>query len=349
MDKTFKMNFYYTVSFISPRIRKIIENLNDSVIENIQEIRLRKGKPVVIVSKGNSEFLTKNSKTTFISSNICVIPTENEIIDTVNKMCGYSMHTQTENMAKGYITLKNGSRVGLAGTAVCDDGCVKNIKDITSLNIRIPRNVFNISDIIFDYLIKNALSNIIVVGPPNCGKTTMLKDIEFQFSSGRAGKYYKVCVIDERNEIFSNEFSGPNTDVLSGYRKDIGILNALRTLSPDIIICDEISDITEAKRVVEGMNSGVKFILSFHASNKEELLKKEAFNLLINSACIDVVVFLSDCKTPGVITGIYKIEGHKDEIKFININFTNKYDFSLLSKKSNNNTHYQDTSMCVDA
>ena len=147
MDKTFKMNFYYTVSFISPRIRKIIEDLNDSVIDNIQEIRLRKGKPVVIVSKGNSEFLTKNSKTTYISSNTCVIPTENEIIDTVNKMCGYSMHTQTENMAKGYITLNNGSRVGLAGTAVCDDGCVKNIKDITSLNIRIPRNVFNISEL----------------------------------------------------------------------------------------------------------------------------------------------------------------------------------------------------------
>ena len=183
MDKTYKINFNYTVSFISPRIRKIIEDLNESIIENIQEIRLRKGKPIVIVSKGESEFLTKNSKTTFIASNNCVIPTENEIIDTVNKMCGYSMHTQTENMSKGYITLNNGSRVGLAGTAVHDDGSVKTIKDITSLNIRIPRNIFNISDIIFDYFIDNGLSNILVVGPPNCGKTTLLKDVEFQLSS----------------------------------------------------------------------------------------------------------------------------------------------------------------------
>ena len=349
MDKTLKMNFHYTVSFISPRIRKIIEDLNESIIENIQEIRLRKGKPVVIVSKGESEFLTKNSRTTFIASNNCVIPTENEIIDTVNKMCGYSMHTQIENISKGYITLNNGSRVGLAGTAVCDDGCVKTIKEITSLNIRIPRNVFNISDMVFDYFVNNGLSNIMVVGPPNCGKTTLLKDIEFQFSSGRMGKYYKVCVIDERNEIFSNEFSGPNTDVLSGFQKEKGILIALRTLSPDIVICDEIGDVSEAKRIVEGMNSGIKFVLSLHASNKEELLNKDVFKLLVNSTNLNAVAFLSDSKAPGVITGLYRIEGQNDEISFVSINTNNECSFSLLSKETNNITYNQDKAMRANA
>ena len=349
MDKTFKMNFHYTVSFISPRIRKTIEELNESVIENIQEIRLRKGKPVVIVSKGESEFLTKNSKTTFIESNNCLIPTENEIIDTINRMCGYSMHTQTENISKGYITLNNGCRVGIAGTAVCDDGCVKTIKDISSLNIRIVRNIFNISDSIFNYFINYGLSNILIVGPPNCGKTTMLKDIEFQFSSGRMGKYYKVCVIDERNELFSNDFTGPNTDVLSGLKKEKGILIALRTLSPDIVICDEISEIDEAKKVLEGMNSGVKFVLSLHASDIEELLNKDVFKLLVNSTCINTVAILSDSNNPGVITGLYRIEGKNDEIDFVNVNSNNQYNFSLLSKKADFNAHNQNTSMRANA
>ena len=206
MDKTFMRSFNYTVSFISPRIKKIIEELSEATIENIQEIRLRKNKPVVIVSNGESSFLTSNSKTTYIVSNNCVIPTENELVDTINKMCGYSMHTQTENISNGFITLKNGSRIGLSGTAVYEEKHIKSVKDINSINIRIPRNILNISDSVFDYFQSNGLKNILIVGPPNCGKTTVLKDIAYQLSSGKMGKYYKVCIVDERNEISNNDF-----------------------------------------------------------------------------------------------------------------------------------------------
>ena len=349
MDKALKNDFYYTVSFISPRIKNILEDLNEATIENIQEIRMRKGKPVVIVSKGESSFLTNNSKTTYIVSNNCVVPTENEIIDTINKMCGYSMHTQAENISNGYITLKNGCRIGLAGTAVCENGHVKSIKDISSLNIRIPRNITNISDDIFEYFIANEISNLIVVGPPNCGKTTMLKDIAFQFSSGRLGKYYKVCIIDERNELYSSDFSGPNTDVLSGFKKDKGVLIALRTLSPDIIVCDEINDITESKRILEGMNSGVKFIISLHASNKDELLKKEAFNTLIDSAGFDLVAFLSNTTTPGKITDLFKIERHKNELNFCRVDTNFKFFYEPLFDQKNQDTYDIDQTMCVNA
>lgn len=335
MDKTFMRSFNYTVSFISPRIKKIIEELSEATIENIQEIRLRKNKPVVIVSNGESSFLTSNSKTTYIVSNNCVIPTENELVDTINKMCGYSMHTQTENISKGFITLKNGSRIGLSGTAVYEEKHIKSVKDINSINIRIPRNILNISDSVFDYFQSNGLKNILIVGPPNCGKTTVLKDIAYQLSSGRMGKYYKVCIVDERNEISNNDFSGPNTDVLSGFEKDRGITIAMRTLSPDFIVCDEISSANEVLKIIDGMNSGIKFILSLHSNDLEELKRKNIFKLLVSEADFDTVVLLSDSSKPGVISNIFMIERQENEICFCEHSFNNKFSDNFVFDKAN--------------
>lgn len=335
MDKTFMRSFNYTVSFISPRIKKIIEELSEATIENIQEIRLRKNKPVVIVSNGESSFLTSNSKTTYIVSNNCVIPTENELVDTINKMCGYSMHTQTENISNGFITLKNGSRIGLSGTAVYEEKHIKSVKDINSINIRIPRNILNISDSVFDYFQSNGLKNILIVGPPNCGKTTVLKDIAYQLSSGKMGKYYKVCIVDERNEISNNDFSGPNTDVLSGFEKDRGITIAMRTLSPDCIVCDEISSANEVLKIIDGMNSGIKFILSLHSNDLEELKRKNIFKLLVSEADFDTVVLLSDSSKPGVISNIFMIERQENEICFCEHSFNNKFSDNFVFDKAN--------------
>ncbi len=335
MDKSYMASFSYTVSFISPRIKKIIEELNEATIENIQEIRLRKNKPVAIVSNGESSFLTSNSKTTYIVSNNCVVPTENELVDTINKMCGYSMHTQIENISNGFITLKNGSRVGVSGTAVYEDGNIKSVKDINSINIRIPRNKLNISDAVFDYFQRQGIKNILIVGPPNCGKTTMLKDIAYQLSSGRTGKYYKVCIIDERNEISPNDFSGPNTDVLSGFEKDKGITIAMRTLSPDFIICDEIASVNEVLKIIDGMNSGIKYVVSIHSSDLNELKRKNVFKLLVNEADFDTVVLLSDARKPGEISNIYMIERQKNEISFCDYNFNNKFCSDLALNKAN--------------
>lgn len=335
MDKTFMNSFNYTVSFISPRIKKVIEDLNEATIENIQEIRLRKNKPVVIVINGESSFLTANSKTTFIVSNNCIIPTENELVDTINKMCGYSMHTQTDNISNGFITLKNGSRIGLSGTAVYEGESIKSVKDINSINIRIPRNKLNISDDIFDFFQSQGIKNTLIVGPPNCGKTTMLKDIAYQLSAGRMGKYYKVCIVDERNEISVNDFVGPNTDVLSGFQKDKGIKIAMRTLSPDFIICDEIGSINEVSKIIDGMNSGIKFMISLHSSDLSELKRKHIFKLLVSEANFDTVVLLSDARKPGKISNIYMIERQKDEIRFCEHNFNNKLCGDIVLDKAN--------------
>lgn len=315
MDRAFFNNFNNIISYISPRIQMYLKKLPEVSIECIQEIRLRAERPVVIVTPKGSSFLTNSGKLSFIFSTNCIVVDTNEIVDTVNKMCGYSMHSHYEDILNGYITLPNGSRVGVCGTAVYDKDKIKTIKDISSINIRIPRISFGVSEQIFQSVMKDSLKSLLIVGPPSSGKTTLIRDIAHQLSSGRLGRYYKTCVIDERKEIFSSNYNiqtlGPNTDVLSGFPKGKGISMAVRTLSPEIIICDEIGDKGECAEILHGVNSGVNFILTIHAGSLEELRNKMIFKDLMN--VIDYVVILHGADNPCLIKQCIKAKEVNNE------------------------------------
>lgn len=317
MDKSLLNNYQYIVSFLSPRIQMYLLKLSDDLIEKIYEIRIRADRPIMLVTSQGSAFLTNTGKISYIWSSNSVVAYKNEIEDTVNKMCGYSMHSHYEDILNGYITLPNGSRVGLCGTAIFDKDKIKGVKDISYLNIRIPRNINGISDTIFDNILKNGLDNIIIAGPPTSGKTTLLKDIEYQISSGRLGKYYKICVVDERKEICPDKRNvkslGPNTDVLLGYPKAKGISIATRVLSPDLIICDEIGFNDEIDEIINGMNSGINFIISIHAKSFDELKHKKIYKKIINDTEINNLVLLSGKDSPGRVSKIIKIGDNCEE------------------------------------
>lgn len=308
MDKSFQNDFNNIISYISPRIQMYLKKMSEPMIENIQEIRIRSERPVVIVTPTGSSFLTLSGKTSYIYSSNCVIASDNEIFDTVNKMCGYSMHSHYEDILNGYITLPNGARVGICGTAVYEKDNVKSIKDINSINIRIPRTVQGVSEPIFNSIYKGTLKNLLIVGPPSSGKTTMLRDLAFQLSSGRMGKYHKICVVDERKELFPSQQDiktlGPNTDVLLGFPKGKGISMAVRTLSPDVVICDEIGTIEEANEVLNGINCGTKFALSTHADDIEELKNKKIFKEFFKLNAIEKILFLSSAEKPTTVKRI---------------------------------------------
>lgn len=325
MDKGLRENYEYSISYISPRIRMILEKLNDNTVSDIQEIRLRTNRPVVIVTASGSSFLTTNGRTSFILSAGCVLASENEISDTVNKICGYSMHSHSEDILNGYVTLPNGSRVGLCGTAVFERGELKSVKDISSINIRIPRTVESMSEIIMDKVFSIGLCNLIIAGPPSSGKTTMLKDIAYQLSSGRLGRYYKLCVVDERKELYSEKSDalalGPNTDVISGFPKGTGIGMAVRTLSPEVIICDEIGGGKEVEEIVEGMNSGVKFILSLHADSVSELKLKKQFIRLCRTGGFKKIILMSGSDAPGTVKSIINYDEVMNENTAHSLNF----------------------------
>lgn len=324
--------YKYIISFLAPRLHMYLMKISDALIGDLQEIRIRADRPIILVSKSGCCFLTNNGKTSLIASSNCVCAYKNEITETVNKMCGYSMHSHYEDLLNGYVTLPNGARIGLVGTAVFEKDKVKGVKDITSINIRIPRNITGISEDIMNIVFKNGIEDLLIVGSPSSGKTTLLKDIASQLSSGRLGKYYKICVIDERKELFPINISvnsvGPNTDVLSGYPKSQGIAIAVRTLSPDVIICDEIVHKNELDEILNGMNSGVKFILTIHASSIEDLERKYIFKKLFSSSGFNKIVLLEGSDKPGIVREIIDY----NEIKYencIDIDIMRSNDFDI--------------------
>ena len=320
MDKLFLNNFNYIISYLPLRLKKVINNLNNEVINNIQEIRIRAESPVVLILTDNNYFITDKGYLSIIHSANCICTTQNEITEVFNKICDYSLHSHYEDVLNGYVTLKNGARVGLTGTAVFEKNTIKGIRNIDGLNFRVPRNIVNCSDVILNKIFNDNISNLLIAGPPSSGKTTILKDLIYKLSSGKKGKYYKVCVIDERKELsdLNNKAnSGYNTDILYGFPKSVGISMAVRTLSPDIIICDEIG-IEDIDEIIKTLNSGVNFVFTIHAKNFEELKKKYIFKKLYEYDCIDNILIINGFNSFDIVStdNIY-------EVKYENNNYYN--------------------------
>lgn len=290
---------------ISPRIRLPLENLQNA---KIFEIRLRKNSPVVIVTQQGSSFITKSGRLTQIFSDQCLVAAEYEINDTLNKCCGYSLHSYSKDIVNGFVTLSCGARIGVCGTAVYENGIVKSVKDISCLNIRIPRTVKGASDELIKSAFSEGLTNLMIIGPPSSGKTTVIKDLAYQLSDGRLGKYYKVCVIDERFEISGDRNSlGPNTDIIKGFAKKTAVSMAVRTMSPDVIICDEVALDGETDEIVYGINCGVKFVITAHA-NEADIFKRSDLLNLCKKGNFSKIAFLSGADSPGKIKRVVEFD-----------------------------------------
>lgn len=336
MEYEFNKDFDYVISLITPNISTYINNISTNMKDKIQEIRLRADKPIVIIINNESYFLKNNSKLTMIYDDNCLKASSNDITESLNKMCGYSFHSHINDIQNGYLTLSNGARIGLCGTVVYENDKIKTMKDINSLNVRIPRTVKGVSNDIIKHYFKNGIENLLIAGSPSSGKTTILKDIAYKLSSGYAGKCYKVCVIDERDEIcpqYNYCNSGPNTDVIHGVTKSQGIMMAVRTLSPDVVICDEIGDEKEIDNILYSLNTGVNFILTVHSKNLNELYRKNNIKRLIRNGKFENIVFLKGPSQPSEINEMIKLGDDTDE----NINnsyssFNREFYYSIFNK-----------------
>lgn len=318
MSKDFKRCFDSAIKAVEPQMKRILERINDDQKSGIYEIRFRAGKPIVIVTKNGTRFLCLDGTLKPKAGEESIICSVESLKDTFNRFCCFSVHSHLSGIVKGYITLEGGHRAGITGTAVCArDGKITSLKDVSGINLRISREIKGSADEIIKNIYKNELQSVIIAGPPSSGKTTVLRDAVRQLSS--EDKLYKVSLIDERQEIASVNSGiaqndvGVNTDILDGYPKCEALMIALKTLSPQIIALDEVGEEEEIQKIRLAVNSGVKFILTVHASDFSELLHRPQIGRLIETYSFSKLVMLKSDPV-GEIEGIYDTGELHDEI-----------------------------------
>lgn len=240
----------------------------------ISEIRLRADAPasLTVLDKNMSFFHGKK-----------LYATEDEISDTLRKLCEDSVHTYAETIKEGYVYLSGGYRIGICGHARSEKNHVEGLHSVSSLCIRIPHLIKGVCDALLpDILSDGKVRSTLIFSPPGVGKTTLLRDIAYKLSTGDDGE--RICIIDSRGEIYIKEmFSDAIVDVMTGYPKAKGMEIAARTLSPQVMICDEIGTDEEAEAILSVQNCGVPLIASAHAGTFEELLRRPNIKKLVSA------------------------------------------------------------------
>ena len=273
--------FIEAASPVCEELKKHLLNLKKEVKERVTEIRLRAEKPLELTTDGGSLFLLKDGGVTTNFSALTILCTSKNIEETFLRLCEYSVYSFEKEISNGFITIKGGHRVGFCGTANYKDGRIISVKNISSINIRVARQIEEASGGIIDLYEKEGFGSTLIFGVPASGKTTLLKDISKKLASGNLKRPpKKLCVIDERGELgavsdgAANNNLGILSDVLDGYQKEDGINIATRTLSPQVIICDELGGDKDIKAAETAALSGIDIIASIHAKTPGDIFIK---------------------------------------------------------------------------
>jgi stage III sporulation protein AA len=248
---------------------KRIEKSNTDFEKRLHEIRIRSERISTLNLQGRSIPLS-------------VIISKEEISESLKRLCRGSVYAYSESLREGFVSFSGGYRIGVAGKAVYEDGILMGVNEVGSLCIRIPHNINGAGDIAVDTFEKmNAKRGILVYSRPRIGKTTVLRDAAITLSSK---KQYCVALVDTREEL-SGDFIGARCemDILSGYGKAEGIEIATRTLSPDLIVCDEIGGYEEAESILSVASAGVPLLASAHGDSLEEVLSRGAIRILADA------------------------------------------------------------------
>ena len=250
--------------------RNYLQALNKVDLTSLSEIRMRENFPVKVKIKNIYYYLT-NIGLSILNEN-SIICNNNDINYVIRQVTEHSIYAFNERIKNGYITTTDGVRIGLAGECVFEQNKITTIKNFTSLNIRIPHEVFGCSRYIFQELYKNEnVLNSLIISPPARGKTTMLKDLALTLNKNNL----QILIIDERGE-FSN-ILGENIDKIMYSDKNYAFDYGIRSLSPSVVITDELSSEFDWKCAQKVTNSGVKIIASCHAENIKEVKSKQYY------------------------------------------------------------------------
>lgn len=274
-------------------------------MDSLEEIRIRVQRPIIL-KFNDCDKIIKYTVTT------------EEILSCLQMVCENSIYTYQNQISEGFITIKGGHRVGITGSCVIDNGKVININYIYSLNFRVARQVLGSSNKLLKHVLQldeNNVCNTLIIAPPGAGKTTVLRDLIRQISSGIKEAKFKainVGVVDERGEIAAlykgipqNDI-GVKTDVIENVHKSIGMRMLIRSMAPKVIVADEIGNKDDIEAINYAMCSGCRGIFTAHGGSIEDILLNPVLKNLLNIHVFQKLIFLDTCQK-GAIKDVYEI------------------------------------------
>jgi len=300
------------LDYLPPRPRSVMNRALDLGVHGLEEIRIRLTRPLCIVTDAGDFFLQPNGEPT-TAVELAYQVTRDDIDRMMQLISRSSVYAFAEELRRGYITVPGGHRIGIAGRTVLN-GDIKTIKDVTSFNVRIAHEICGAADQVMPFLIRGDsrfVPSTLIISPPRCGKTTLLRDIARQISDGVKGCACQVGIVDERSEIAAcyqgvpQHDVGCRTDVLDGCPKAQGMLMLIRSMSPDVIITDEIGGCDDARAIQDARNAGVSVLASAHAANLDELNARPVFRHIVELGIFRYIIQLSRRQGPGTIDQVH--------------------------------------------
>lgn len=300
-------------AYLAPNLRKLLLGVDDRLLSNLEEIRLRCNRPLVL-RVGDRDYSVDRHGRVVTDLKQGYLVSREDLYRSIASISDNSLYAFEEEIRRGFITIPGGHRVGLAGQVVVNGQEVRTMKDFSGVCFRVAREVPDCARELLNLIApRGVVVSTLVISPPRCGKTTLLRDLARLLSDGTGSvPAHNVVVVDERSEI-AGCFQGVpqlnvgiRTDVLDACPKALGMMMAIRSLSPQIIITDEVGRREDVEAIGECLRAGIAVIASIHARNAEELRARPLIRDLLDQGAFRRGIVLTRQPRPGRIEEVIR-------------------------------------------